>query len=257
MPLIPCPDCDSQCSTNAESCPKCGYRFTKKINLAEGLSALGAFGSSLRDKIKTAPKDYTFPLSIGRDFVLNKDSINYKGKKYDLPNDVSRIYIGNVEYSALFIPAVSIASFNIEMLNGDKVGLAQSGLLAKREFRKKIRLASSYIRRVTHKSRYQRYLTKLTNNKELEIEGITIHSDGHISKGRKKINLVESYEKNYISKGIEYGTPGVTWSGSNPSALFIGGNGTGRFSKKIITEFRYDSDVLNKLILVIAKNPIH
>jgi len=257
MPLIPCPDCDSQCSTNAESCPKCGYRFTKKINLAEGLSALGAFGSSLKDKIKTAPKDYTLPLSIGEDFVLNKDSINYKGKQYDLPSDVRRVAILNYKHSVSFIPAVSIASLNIEMVDGSEVGITQSGSLTKRELRKKIRLASAYIRRVTHKSRLKQYLSKLTEDKKLEIEGVTIQSDGYISKGRKKINLVESYENNYISIGTQYGTPGVGYSGDNPNEIFIGGNGTGRFSKKIIHEFRYDSDVLNKLILVIAKNPIH
>lgn len=67
---------------------------------------------------------------------------------------------------------------------------------------------------------------------------------------------MESYEKGCISKGAEYGIKGVTWSSFNPSALYIT-SGTGMFSKKIIAEFKYDSDALNRLILEIAKNPIH
>jgi len=257
VPLIPCPDCDTQCSTTAVSCPKCGYRFGKKINLAGGLSALGSLGNSIKDKVKTKPKEYTFPLSVGKHFTLSKDSIKYKGDLYELPEDVCRLRIINCSTSVNFIPVGSSAGLNLELADGKKISVVQSGNLGGRENRMKAILAASYISKVTHRSRYNRYLAKLTENKQLTVEGITIHSDGHISKGRKRINLVESYEKGYIAEGVEFGSIGIGYSSRKPSALWIGANSLKNFSKKIIVEFKYDPDVLNQLILDIAKNPIH
>ena len=252
MPLIHCPDCDSQCSTTADFCPQCGYKFTKSSNLAGSISALG---SSLKNKIKPTPKKYTFPLSIGNHFILNKDTITFKKKHFDIIDDLARLKFKTTKVSVALLPIVTETVLLMEMFDGTKIKIS-AATSRSRENRKKLEVAGNYISKITHNSRYQYYLDILTEDEKLTAEGITIHSDGYISKGMKKIDLVESYEKGCISKGFEYGTPLVTWSGYNPSALFIA-SGTGMFSKKIITEFKYDSDALNRLILEIAKNPIH
>lgn len=253
MPLIPCPDCDRQCSTTADFCPQCGYRFTKSSNLAGGISALG---SSLKNKIKPTPKKYTFPLSIGKHFILNKDTITFKNKHFDIVDDLARLKFKTTKGSAANISIGTQTELIMEMFDGTKIKVS-AGSVRSREKCKRLEVAGNYISKITHNSRYQYYLDILTEDKKLSVEGITIHSDGYISKGMKKIDLVESYENGCITKGVHrYAIVVVTWSDFNPSALTIT-SGTGMFSKKIIAEFKYDSDALNRLILEIAKNPIH
>lgn len=182
MPLIPCPDCDSQCSTTADFCPQCGYRFTKSSNLAGGISALG---SSLKNKITPQPKKYTFPLSIGNHFILNKDTITFKKKHFDIIDDLARLKFKSTKVSVNFIPMGTETVLLMEMFDGTKIKIT-AATLRSREKRKKLEVAGNYIIKITHNSRYQYYLDILTEDEKLSVEGITIHSNGYISKGMKK-----------------------------------------------------------------------
>ena len=254
MTLISCPDCDHQCSITAFSCPNCGHRFTPKVKLPEAFSGLGAVGRKLKEKLKNNTEEYTFPLIVGdknfilRNFILNKESITYKNKDYNLQNDINKVKIKNSKFTVNGIPSVS-TKLSIEMVDRTHMDIAIKSTFKNRKNREKLEVAGEYIRKVTFNNRLTNYLSQLTEKKEITAGEYKIYSAGYISKGKNKINYIESYEKGLLHKGTQIS--GYSYSEYNPNELIIA-SGNGFFANKIIVNFEYDSDVLNHIIFTIA-----